>query len=703
MASTTLKLNTMKVEEENSLDSLLACRICLASDGKLFNIRERGLEQVFVDIMGATLSVCDGFPQHVCVWCRALLLRARELRARCQRAEHLLKDALIHQHYITTSFIRSIDRASHKLTHTYSQNCNNRDIYVMNHEDLQTYTQKSNPNWEVPIGNDTEMDIKDFDTNDDYDVKFDPSQDKEDDLIDPMPHDTPQASIVESSNNTVKDPMPHDTPQANIVESSNKTIKDPMPHDTPQPNIVESSNKTIKEERVLKRKKVVTNNTEKTNRKAKKKKGQTGDHPRLIPFSTKEHYKAFEEKYNFKIVALSEEEMVKEMEARKDAVTYKNSDFKCDMCFKGFFSSRTHEKHMKTHDPARRHACRLCGCRYFTPASLRRHTQSAHQLKFTCRQCGEDITGKLSAELHAAFHAGATFKCDHCDQQFLKKTSRSTHMRLRHPSEIADGGTCEQCGETFLSSMGLRRHKTWSHDILPNIPTLRCRTCKVRFESQDAIEKHRQEQPGGKCDDRHSSCPRCGEVCANEQDLLTHRMEQHGLEVFTCDMCGKSFESRSSVETHMDRVHFLIQPPKLRGRRHHPRLARDAAPVCEHCGKHYQSMAQLKTHLNTHTGIRPFKCTLCPKTYLTVQGLKAHEPFHTGARKWRCKECDATFMHQSSLYQHRRSQIHSGERAYQCHICSKTFTQSGSLQTHIKYVHMKMQPPPRKRNKKTAA
>ncbi|KAI8431667.1 hypothetical protein MSG28_016146 [Choristoneura fumiferana] len=56
------------------------------------------------------LSVCDGFPQHVCVWCRALLLRARELRARCQRAEHLLKDALIHQHYITTSYIRSIDR-----------------------------------------------------------------------------------------------------------------------------------------------------------------------------------------------------------------------------------------------------------------------------------------------------------------------------------------------------------------------------------------------------------------------------------------------------------------------------------------------------------------------------------------------------------------------------------------------------------------
>lgn len=46
----------MKVEEDSGLDSLLACRICLASDGKLFNIREWGLDQVFVDLMGIAVS-----------------------------------------------------------------------------------------------------------------------------------------------------------------------------------------------------------------------------------------------------------------------------------------------------------------------------------------------------------------------------------------------------------------------------------------------------------------------------------------------------------------------------------------------------------------------------------------------------------------------------------------------------------------------
>lgn len=44
------------VKEENGAESLLACRICLATDAKLFNIREWGLDQVFVDIMGTTVS-----------------------------------------------------------------------------------------------------------------------------------------------------------------------------------------------------------------------------------------------------------------------------------------------------------------------------------------------------------------------------------------------------------------------------------------------------------------------------------------------------------------------------------------------------------------------------------------------------------------------------------------------------------------------
>ncbi|XP_073966424.1 uncharacterized protein isoform X2 [Choristoneura fumiferana] len=672
MASTTVK-------EENCSDDLLACRICLASDVKLFHIRRWGIEQVFVDLMGTPLSVCDGFPQHVCVWCRALLLRARELRARCQRAEHLLKDALIHQHYITTSYIRSIDRKLHNLSHTFSQNI---DVKVFQYDDIQTETKIS-----ITLENNIENYVKEYGTNATYDDDDDLGSDIHSDvkpkivyveLEDVAPRDTPKVNIVESIDQTVNQDV--NTPQLNVKECIDKTVNEGASNckkkfseinmidcndksikkdvksckkKFPEINVTECSNETKKKDVKCKRK-LVKNKTEK---KTKEKKGQAW---RQKPFSKEEGFKEFEEKYNFKIVSVSEDDMVKDMENRKESDNYKLSAFKCDLCFKGFLSQNTYDNHMKVHDlglQARGNECRLCRKRFFRPAGLRDHMRDNHQLKYHCLRCDETINSKYSAEMHAQFHAGKVFQCEHCGQQF-------------RPS-------CRTCGAA-RASCALSRQ--------PPSTGIAARS------------------PPASVNNTHSSCTQCGEVCANEQDLLTHRMEQHGLQLFTCDMCNKTFESKESVATHIDRVHRLMKPVQRRpGHRPPParRPNKQQDAVCEVCGKRSTCMATLKIHMNTHTGARPYKCSLCPKTYVTPHGLKTHEPVHSGARKWSCEECHATFMRQSSLSLHRRA-VHSGERAYQCHICCKTFTQSGSLYTHVKYVHMKVKPPPRKRNKKTA-
>ncbi|XP_073966427.1 uncharacterized protein isoform X5 [Choristoneura fumiferana] len=542
MASTTVK-------EENCSDDLLACRICLASDVKLFHIRRWGIEQVFVDLMGTPLSVCDGFPQHVCVWCRALLLRARELRARCQRAEHLLKDALIHQHYITTSYIRSIDRKLHNLSHTFSQNI---DVKVFQYDDIQTETKIS-----ITLENNIENYVKEYGTNATYDDDDDLGSDIHSDvkpkivyveLEDVAPRDTPKVNIVESIDQTVNQDV--NTPQLNVKECIDKTVNEGASNckkkfseinmidcndksikkdvksckkKFPEINVTECSNETKKKDVKCKRK-LVKNKTEK---KTKEKKGQAW---RQKPFSKEEGFKEFEEKYNFKIVSVSEDDMVKDMENRKESDNYKLSAFKCDLCFKGFLSQNTYDNHMKVHDlglQARGNECRLCRKRFFRPAGLRDHMRDNHQLKYHCLRCDETINSKYSAEMHAQFHAGKVFQCEHCGQQFRKATTCNSHMRMSHPLETAEGATCALCGEVFLSAAGLKMHKARSHE--PILPNLRCRTCKLRFESSTAIDRHRRAQPAGKCQQhtqfvhavRRGVCERTGSPDASDGTART--------------------------------------------------------------------------------------------------------------------------------------------------------------------------------------
>ncbi|XP_063371782.1 uncharacterized protein LOC134660014 [Cydia amplana] len=114
-----VNMDTVKVEEHSEL---LACRICLAWDVKLYHIRESGLDQMFSELMRISVTASDGLPQHLCSWCRTLLLKAVRLRACSRRSDSLLRQALTHQQIITNEYIRTIDRSIHKLTRTLSQN-----------------------------------------------------------------------------------------------------------------------------------------------------------------------------------------------------------------------------------------------------------------------------------------------------------------------------------------------------------------------------------------------------------------------------------------------------------------------------------------------------------------------------------------------------------------------------------------------------
>ncbi|XP_063631044.1 zinc finger protein 883-like [Cydia splendana] len=639
-------MTEIKIESSD----LLACRVCLATDTKLFGIYEHQLDETFAEVMGTTLSAWDGLPQHLCSVCRVLLLKTSGLRERCHRAQDLLKQFFIHQQFLTTDFIRTIDRISNQLSLHLTIDNLDQPIEITHDEDHKEYIDfiENDPS----IADDVYHDADSIDDDDDDDLPL---------------------KQIEKRISEDKEPPKKVLRRRKVVKEVKKSR-----------NVQKVPNITVKK---VKLKEKVEDKTEKAYKRKKK------GFKRF--FSCEEDYIKFENNYNISIVKVSEEEQLKDMEARKQSANYARALLRCEKCFKGFLSEATFENHQKVHDPIMgSNECHLCFARFKHPTRLRRHMET-HTLKFICKLCPLVTRHRGMAMMHSDFHSGKTFECKYCGLTFKKKTTFNTHIRVQHPLENASGGTCDVCGETFIGKRGLQQHKTMAHRKMP-IKELKCSVCSIQFENLDAVVRH---SAADGCDPKLRACPQCGETFVAEQQLAAHAGSAHVKPVYKCDDCDKSFATKSSLGTHVDRVHLKIKPKKIGFYKYHmyPKKMqiKRVEEICEVCGKGYPSSTWLKYHQRTHTGERPYKCPSCPKSYMTPAALQSHSVSHTGVRRWQCSVCPKTFLHQSSIYKHKL--VHTGEKPFACHICSKTFTQSGSLATHVKYVHMKLKPPPRRR------
>ncbi|KAK2153262.1 hypothetical protein LSH36_302g01000 [Paralvinella palmiformis] len=102
--------------------------------------------------------------------------------------------------------------------------------------------------------------------------------------------------------------------------------------------------------------------------------------------------------------------------------------------------------------------------------------------------------------------------------------------------------------------------------------------------------------------------------------------------------------------------------------------------TCEKCGKRLPSASAFDKHILTHSGLRPYICSLCNVAFKLKVHLKKHHLYrHSDEKPCECSICGKKFKDSSAVRLHER--IHSTDRPFRCE-CGKTFKTRENLWGH---------------------
>ena len=178
-------------------------------------------------------------------------------------------------------------------------------------------------------------------------------------------------------------------------------------------------------------------------------------------------------------------------------------------------------------------------------------------------------------------------------------------------------------------------------------------------------------------------CPNCEKNFPLFQTLKKHVLLDHNgenlaklntmdTEPYKCDKCAKSYSYPQHLREHMETIHAKIETQH----------------ACEICGSTFITKRRLEDHIKrVHEKSLAKKCRICNETLSNNSSLERHMNSHLGIRPFKCEHCDSAFFSSTQKSRHVKV-VHFNERNYECTLCEKRFATKGKLKDHTDTIHL---------------
>uniref|UniRef100_A0A8C4N2G9 C2H2-type domain-containing protein n=1 Tax=Eptatretus burgeri TaxID=7764 RepID=A0A8C4N2G9_EPTBU len=243
-----------------------------------------------------------------------------------------------------------------------------------------------------------------------------------------------------------------------------------------------------------------------------------------------------------------------------------------------------------------------------------------------------------------------------------------------------------------------------------------CKVCGFKADGIGGLHVHETMKHGSP--ERPFFCLLCGKAFRTEDNLLHHQTSRHHLlmqntfgkqavrlrsNVLLTKCCHIDFHSEIELVSHMSTKHESMRhkvPLYIRedtAQINEERAKFNGGP-CPHCGKKSSgsSILSFLSHIRTHTGSKPFHCTICNFSAAQLGDIRTHVKRHLNLCEYYCSVCGNGFIMKKHMLKHMLKKHGLGtkkERCFSCDICSRSFTEKWALRGHRK-LHLGHKPFP---------